>query len=316
MKKGIDVSKHQGLIEWGKVNTDFAIIRAGYGLKTIDNFYYLNTNGCIDNNIEIGFYWFLYCLDEKEAIQNAEMFDSVIRPYKDKITKKVWCDFEYDTERYANQNGVIFNKSARTRIVKAFCNKMIELGYDCGVYANPDYLKNKFNNLSEYPLWLAYYTEDKGSYNPYIWQYTSTGFMSGIKGNVDMNLCYEQPNNGLPNLMGFVGGSIVKALQEKGYKSSFAYRKDLWRELGRTEKYKGTAEQNHKLIVLLGGKVQEDLPSLQGYKGFSIVTALKNFGYPSDFEYRKILWKKIGKNDTYKGTAYQNLTLLNTLKSR
>jgi GH25 family lysozyme M1 (1,4-beta-N-acetylmuramidase) len=317
--KGIDVSKHQYNIDWSCVDTDFAIIRAGYGLKTKDSYFDKNVKGALENGIKIGFYWFLYCLNESEAVQNAIMFDKVIRTYKDKITMKVWCDFEYDTDRYANDKGVFFDKKARTDLVKAFCSKMIELGYDVGVYANPDYLKSKFNDLSKYPLWLAWYntTEKRAKeYKPYMWQYTSDGTLDGINGRVDMNYCFEYSQKCLPNLTGFIGGSIVKGLQEKGYKSSFSYRKDLWQELGQTDKYKGTAEQNHKLIVLLGGKVQEDLPSLQGYKGFSIVSALKNFGYPSDFEYRKILWKKIGKTDTYKGTAYQNLSLLNTLRSR
>ena len=315
MLNGIDVSKHQGEIDWTKVNTDFVIIRAGYGKSTIDERFYYNIKSALARGFNVGVYWFLYCTNTDEAIQNAIMFYKVIKQYDDKITMKVWCDYEYDSDDYSNKKGIIQTKNTRTAMVKAFCEKMIELGYECGVYANPDYLKSKFNDLSDYPLWLAKYSNDKGSCNPYMWQYSSKGRVDGIKGNVDMNYCYGDKSN-LPNLKGFVGGSIVKALSENGYKSSFSYRKSLWQELGQNEKYKGTAEQNHKLIELLGGKVQEDLPSLQGYKGFSIVSGLKSFGYPSDFEYRKILWKKIGKTDTYKGTAYQNITLLNTLKSR
>lgn len=58
-----------------------------------------------------------------------------------------------------------------------------------------------------------------------------------------------------------------------------------------------------------------DIPSLKGYKGFSIVDGLKSFGYDYSFDYRKKLWSAIGKTSKYKGTATQNLTLLNTLKN-
>ena len=63
-------------------------------------------------------------------------------------------------------------------------------------------------------------------------------------------------------------------------------------------------------------ETKKDIPSLKGYKGFSIVDGLKSFGYEYSFSYRKILWSRIGKTSKYKGTATQNLTLLNTLKSK
>ena len=82
-----------------------------------------------------------------------------------------------------------------------------------------------------------------------------------------------------------------------------------------------TPVSGHTVVILdNGAKVQEvkplesNIPSLKGYKGFSIVDGLKSFGYPSTFTYRKNLWKLVGKTSTYKGTATQNLTLLNILK--
>lgn len=60
---------------------------------------------------------------------------------------------------------------------------------------------------------------------------------------------------------------------------------------------------------------ENTLPSLKGYKGFSIVDGLKSFGYDSSFDYRKKLWSAIGKTSTYKGTSLQNITLLNSLKN-
>lgn len=196
--KGIDVSEYQANVDWKKVKSNsiaFSIIRAGYGRNSVDKKFETNVRGCIENKIAVGIYWFIYAINEQEAVKNAEKCHSLIAPYKDKITMKVWCDFEYDTDYYARKRGVVFTKALRTKVIKAFCERMKEYGYEVGVYANPDYLKNKFDDLSEYPLWLAWYqgTEEKAKkYNPLIWQYSSKGKVNGIKGNVDMDIYYGE----------------------------------------------------------------------------------------------------------------------------
>lgn len=83
-----------------------------------------------------------------------------------------------------------------------------------------------------------------------------------------------------------------------------------------------TPVSGHTVVVLNNGKKvtkntdPDQLPSLKGYKGFSIVDGLKKFGYQSNFEYRTKLWSMIGKTSKYKGTSTQNLTLLRTLKQK
>lgn len=191
--KGIDVSKHQKLITWDKVKAagvEFAIIRAGYGRDTVDPYFVRNVEACIRLGIPFGTYWFIYGINEEESAQNADMFHQTIAPYKDKITMKAWCDLEYDTDRNAIKRGVILNKDLRTRMVIAFCERMKSYGYEVGNYANPDYLKTKFGDLSQYPLWLAKYSSEKGDYDCYMWQYSSKGSVDGINGNVDMNILY------------------------------------------------------------------------------------------------------------------------------
>lgn len=193
--KGIDVSKHQGVINWGKVKQagiEFAIIRAGYGKNTVDSYFKRNIEGALAQGLHVGVYWFIYGINELDMFLNAKKFHEVIAPYKDKIDMKVWCDFEYDTDKKANKQGKVFTKEERTALVKYFCKHMSDYGYSVGVYANPDYLKNKFDDLSGYPLWLARYSSTKGSYDPFMWQYTSSGSVAGISGKVDMNICYEK----------------------------------------------------------------------------------------------------------------------------
>ena len=198
MTRGIDVSKHQGLIDWKKVKesgVEFAIIRAGYGKSTVDQYFIENIVGATTCGIKVGVYWFIYALNENDALMNAEMFHRTIELYRDVITMKAFADYEYDSDNYAIKNGVTPTKESRTRIVKTFLHYLEEKGWDVGNYANPDYINNKFLDLSEYPVWLAYYTDDEDkakNYNPLMWQHTSKGSVPGITGNVDMNICYAE----------------------------------------------------------------------------------------------------------------------------
>ena len=187
--KGIDVSYHNGVIDWNKVRqsgmVDFAIIRAGYGKSTMDKQYINNICGAHTAGLKIGISWFIYAANTEEAITNAKMCEKCIEMYKDIITMKVWADWEYDSDKRNPQT-----KDSRTAIVKAFCGYLESKGYDVGVYANPDYIEGKFGDLSQYPLWLAKYSSDKGKYQPFMWQYSSLGKVPGISTNVDMNIYY------------------------------------------------------------------------------------------------------------------------------
>lgn len=185
--KGIDVSYHNGIIDWQKVkqSVDFAIIRAGYGKSTMDKQYTNNICGAHTAGLKIGIYWFIYAANMDESILNAKMCEKCIERYKDIITMKVWADWEYDSDKRNPQT-----KESRTAIVIAFCDYLFSQGYEVGVYSNVDYLTSKFGDLSEYPLWLAKYSSSKGNYNPFMWQNSSTGRIAGISTNVDMNIYY------------------------------------------------------------------------------------------------------------------------------
>lgn len=202
--RGIDVSSHNGKIDWKTVKSsgiEFVIIRAGYGNSTKDKYFEANIKGAKEAGIKVGVYWFCYALNEEEARKEADYCYSVIKPYK--LDLPVFYDFEYDTERYATENGVKFTKHTRTATIKAFCDKMNEHVH-CGVYLNPDYIKNRLNydGLKAYPLWLANWVDDNRtdfsvskndinlSYgNPFMWQF-GIGYVLGIEGNVDLNYGY------------------------------------------------------------------------------------------------------------------------------
>lgn len=223
--KGIDVSYHNGVIDWNKVKqsgmVDFAIIRAGYGKTAMDKQFINNIVGANTAGLKVGIYWFIYAGDEAEAVSNAKKCEDCIGLYKDTITMRVWADWEYDSDKRNPQT-----KESRTAIVKAFCGYLKSKGYDVGVYSNPDYIDNKFGNLSEYPLWLAKYSSDKGNCSPFMWQYSSSGKIPGIKTKVDMNIYYgdyqetTQPIKRSTICMGSRGADVTylqQLLSAKGY---------------------------------------------------------------------------------------------------
>ena len=99
--KGIDVSYHNGIIDWQKVkqSVDFVIIRAGYGKSTMDKQFINNICGAHTTGLKIGIYWFIYAANTEEAVLNAKMCEKCIEGYKDIITMRVWADWEYDSDK-------------------------------------------------------------------------------------------------------------------------------------------------------------------------------------------------------------------------
>ena len=187
---GIDVSEHNGNIDWKKVKqagVQYAIIRAGYGKNTVDGKFYANIQGAIANDIPVGIYWFTYALDINGVKAEAKKCLDTIKGYN--ISLPVFFDFEYDTIRYANENGVTLGKTEFNNHTVAFCEAIKEAGYIPGTYYNLDYY-NRFvdkNKIGQYFTWYAQYASSPSITNFDMWQYSSTGKVDGIAGNVDMN---------------------------------------------------------------------------------------------------------------------------------
>lgn len=187
MLKGIDVSHHQGAIDWTKVKADFALIRAGYGKYAYqeDPCFEDNIKGAYNAGIPVGVYWYSYAGDVESAKREAEVCLQVINPYKDKIVLPVFFDQEYEPAIKAASYQV------RTECCKAFISAVEAAGYRAGMYASKDWLDNRIDAgaLPEScTVWVAQYASKctyRGRYT--IWQYTSDGSVDGISGRVDMN---------------------------------------------------------------------------------------------------------------------------------
>ena len=193
--RGIDVSKYQGNIDWGAVaasGINFAIIRVGYrgsvsGALVQDPNFKKNISGATKAGIKVGLYFFTQAVNEAEAVEEASMAMSLASGYK--VTYPIFID----TESASNGRANGLSKSARTAVVKAFCQTIRNGGYKAGVYASKSWYANQLNAsaLNGYCIWVAQYNSSctySGKYD--MWQYSSKGSVSGIKGNVDMNISY------------------------------------------------------------------------------------------------------------------------------
>ena len=189
--KGIDVSYHQGRIDWKKVKNagiQFAMLRAGYGKNNLDKQFHNNANGCRTNGIPFGVYWFSYAYTVEMARQEARYCVAAIEQYE--VQYPVCYDLEYDSISYAGKHNVTIGKTLATKMAVAFCEEVERLGYKAMNYANLDYAKRMFGSVP-YDLWFARYNPTPGRADMAIWQYSSSGSVSGITGKVDMNYCYK-----------------------------------------------------------------------------------------------------------------------------
>lgn len=189
--KGIDVSYHQGRIDWKKVKNagiQFAMLRAGYGRNNVDKQFHNNANGCRITGIPFGVYWFSYAYTVDMARQEARYCVAAIEQYE--VQYPVCYDLEYDSISYARKHGVTIGKALATKMAVAFCQEVERLGYKAMNYANLDYARNMFGTVP-YDLWFARYNSSPGRSDMAMWQYTSSGAVPGIAGKVDMNYCYK-----------------------------------------------------------------------------------------------------------------------------
>lgn len=190
--KCIDVSEHQGKINWQKVKKsgiNYAVIRAGYGKGNIDKYWKANIEGAIKAGIQhIGVYWFSYAYTEAMATNEADYLINACQPYKKNINLGYYFDYEYDSARYAKENKVPVTKAHVTALHKRFCGRIKEKGYTAGFYYNYDYKRNYIDlSVLPYRNWYALYDTSDKQTDCYLQQYSRSGKVSGISGKVDMD---------------------------------------------------------------------------------------------------------------------------------
>ena len=192
---GIDISKHNGNIDWNAVKNSgvqYVILRCGYrgsasGVLVEDQKFKSNIQGATAAGLRVGIYFFSQAVNEVEAVEEASMTLSLIKKYR--ITYPVYIDVES-----ANGRADGISKEARTSVINAFCQTIRNSGYTPGLYANKNWLTEKINTgaLGGCKIWLAQYAASpsytRTRYD--MWQYSSKGSVDGIKGNVDMDIWF------------------------------------------------------------------------------------------------------------------------------
>ena len=215
--KGIDVSEHQGVIDWAKVAKDgvqFAILRAGYGreMSQKDKYFEQNYAAAKAAGIPVGAYWYSYADSMARAKEEAKTCLKVLEGKTFELP--IFFDQEYEKSILA------LSTKTRTDIVLKFLETVKATGRKVGLYSSTNFITTKLqaDRLTAYPLWIAEYGS-KLHYpgTVWAWQYTSKGRVSGIKGNVDCNHGYfEQTKNTDSSLLRKGDqGSAVKLLQHR-----------------------------------------------------------------------------------------------------
>ncbi len=195
---GIDVSEHQGDIDWNAVKNagiEFAIIRVGYrtyggGEITLDTTFEQNLRNADAAGIKTGVYFFSQAIDPEEAIEEADAVIDAIRPYN--ITYPVIFDWELIVGDSARTDTMTVDNLADACI--SFCERVKSAGYTPMIYQNKNTTMFKLDlpKLKDYDFWLAEYGDKPTYYYDYqMWQYSSTGKVPGINGEVDMNISFK-----------------------------------------------------------------------------------------------------------------------------
>lgn len=196
--RGIDVSMYQQNVDWKAVKNsgvDYAIIRAGYGryASQKDPYFDQNMRNAKAAGLACGAYWFSYADSVAAAKQEAEVFLQVIDGYQ----------FEYplvfDIEDQVHVN---MTKEQVSAIIEAFCQTVEAKGYYVSVYSYASFLNTKVYQsvLDRYDIWVAHFNTSAPAYSlsSYgMWQYSSTGSVPGIAGDVDLDYGYYR----YPNIM-------------------------------------------------------------------------------------------------------------------
>lgn len=274
MKTGVSVSERQGIIDWERVKEakiDYAMICCGSGRdKKLqkDLYFQRNAEACMEYQIPFGTYFDSGAVDVEQSRKEAEFTLAILEQYSP----------EYPVMLHLEEQNIILDLSSEVigDIVQAYCERVNQAGCLPGVYADKHCFSNMLTDrrFEHWFRWIVqHYKECTYAGTYHMWQYTSDARIPGIQGSVSlsesrMNVCdwrEVKPEQGtenneeiLPDLHGYIGLSLAGALNSKGYPSDFAYRAALAtvkKVVVRQSDYRGTAEQNLKLLRSLGGTV-------------------------------------------------------------
>ncbi len=228
--KGVDVSYWQKGIDWNKVKADgikFAIIRCGYGNNGVDSYFERNVNDCERVGIPWGAYYFSYA----ESVEDAKReLDNCLKLLKGKKPSyPVYYDLEDEATTGSRSNFEIL------KMAKVFIEGVEKAGYWAGIYANTNWFNTRLTDqwYDKKAKWVAQYNNKNTYKKPYgIWQFTSTGKVSGISGSADLNYGYvdypslisgKKPDEESSNSQSIGGNDMTRGYFQKGDSNEGVY---------------------------------------------------------------------------------------------
>jgi GH25 family lysozyme M1 (1,4-beta-N-acetylmuramidase)/fibronectin type 3 domain-containing protein len=184
--KGIDVSHHQGAINWSKVEKqiDFAILRCSYSTQILDRYWEINADACTEYNIPFGVYIYSLATTTTQAKKEAEYVLKLVKDYD--LDFPIFFDIEDDIQKN-------LSKAKKLSICKTFCDIIEDAGYTAGIYSSKDWWETYLTDdeYENWPRWVARWNNnmEKSGYakEHMMWQYYIYGKVDGISTNVDMN---------------------------------------------------------------------------------------------------------------------------------
>lgn len=194
---GVDISKENGKPDFNKMKkdgVDFVMVRIGYrgyesGTIVLDEEYFDNIQKANDAGLAVGVYFESQAITVEEALEEAEFVITNL------IEMRVTYPVVFDLGLVANDTSRIDNlpKTQLTEITNAFCNRIKEVGYKPMVYGNKYWLLRKIDltMLGDFDIWLSQNGETPDyPYEFAMWQYSGNGSVSGISGDVNMNISF------------------------------------------------------------------------------------------------------------------------------
>ena len=190
---GLDVSRWQGDINFQAVKdagVEFVFVRVGSqrgvgGEYYIDPKFHQNIKGFNEVGIPVGIYFYSYADSIKSAKTEAKWVVEQLKGYKVDLP----VVFDWENWSFFQEFGVSFYNL--TEIAKSYLNVIEEAGYEGMLYSSKNYLENVWYK-TKYPVWLAHYTDKTNYEGEYkVWQLCANGRVSGINGNVDINVMYK-----------------------------------------------------------------------------------------------------------------------------
>ncbi|MFR1365018.1 cell wall-binding repeat-containing protein [Lentihominibacter sp.] len=262
---GIDVSEWQGNINWEKVKSsgiDFAILRCGFGMNQTDqddSKFLKNAKECERLGIPYGVYIYSYATNTSRADSEA---DHVLRLLKGRtLSYPVYFDME--------DSSTLAYKSSFGKIAETFCNKINAAGYPVGVYANLNWWNNYLTDscFDKWYKWVAQYyhtCEYKKEYA--MWQYSSSGKVNGIAGNVDMNYLIGYPadhgskavevEEGTYTLSNKAKTNSILSIKDAGVENNVAAEIAIKENIGSNNRFEiiGIGNKKYKILAEHSGK--------------------------------------------------------------